>query len=1223
MHGGSDTMSTQTFPASFDQLDAIREFVGQFARGISMDDREVYAVQMAVDEACSNIIEHAYEGIADGRIEITCESRKGDLNVYVRDWGKTFDPAIASEPNLSVSLNERKVGGLGIFLMRKMMDEVHYQSEDGRGNLLKLVKRRGETKVRPGKKGRKASWRDLLSLGVQLFDSSSIVVQRDLILEMTTELLGGEANLWLDESHFRLPNTSSALFPEKPVPETMRRVLETRKKVKVDGRKGSLIALPIEYQTSLIGVLQVWRRKGPQFKRSELNRLDGLVSHIAVALVASHQLSVEQFRIGQLNLVRKVSAQLANFTDIDELSRQVTRLIQQTFNYYYVAIFTLEPGEPKLFFRSNTGESTRRKGRKAQVFEVELGQGIVGIAAESGEEILSNDVSCEPRFRHIAGLPETQSEVVLPLKIEGRVLGVLDIQSDKLNAFHPNDLLVLRALADTIAVALDGTRLYSDLNRRADQLSVMTTVGRSITSTMDLRTMMTEVVRLLHRRFGYPHVHLFTVHPNRRQVHYEAGSGTKSAALEGYVLDLDDPEGLISWVARNGQIVLANDVSKEPRYRPTPFPPANTRSELAVPLLFDKRVIGVLDIQSDRLNAFSEDDRVLFEALGDYIASAIHNADSYRSEQWRRQVADSLREVAGLLSANASLDQVLDTILTELERNLPCDVASIWLLDEEDIYCAAVHGATAADLESARSGSEAAAWLARALLSRSTPLIRKPSDPMGPAAVSAKFGPDHSSIASPLRIGDQAVGILSLTHHTPGRYGHEAQAIVATFASYAAVAIENARLFDSAQEQAYASAALLQVAEAVVSLSELDEIISSIVRILPILVGVERVAVYRWEEAARLLHPLQEYELPEEAKATLWQSIVPEDFPLLQAVLERCAPVVSPETYRDPQDWVKIQPPDADVMPLLMQADDRLLMAFPLNIKEITFGILLAEEASGGRRFRARRMDILTGVAQQAALAIQNDLFEQQMRVQERLETEVQLARQIQQTFMPEKLPSLSAWDLASRWRTARQVGGDFFDVFELPGDRLGIFIADVADKGMPAALFMVLIRTLIRAAVAEIVSPASALRRVNELLYPDTQQGMFVTAVYGVINTKTGEFTYANAGHNPPIWVQGGQLERLTRTGMALGVSEEVEIDQRTIQLSPGDGVLFYTDGVTEAFSEQDELFGEDRLLEIVKSSHHSSTELLAAIDKALDEFIGTVPPADDVTMISVKRVS
>jgi sigma-B regulation protein RsbU (phosphoserine phosphatase) len=1214
-------MSTQVFPANFDQLDAIREFVGRIARSASMDDRDVYAVQLAVDEACSNIIEHAYDGVTDGKIEITCVYRQNELCIYLRDWGNPFDPSIATEPDLSVDLSERRVGGLGIFLIRKMMDEVRYDSEPDRGNLLKLVKRPGGINVKPKTNGRKPGWRDLLNLGVQIYDSSSLIAQSDLILEMATELTGGEVTLWLDESLFRLPNTTGDLFPDKPAQETMRRVLETGKKIRKD-HKGPLIALPIENQDILVGVLQVWRRKGPEFKRFELDMLEGLVSHVAVALLASQQLSVEQFRIGQLNLVRKVSAQIANFTDLNDLSRQVTRLIQQTFNYYYVAIFTLEPGQSRLKFRSNTGESIRKKGRKQQVFEVELGQGMVGYAAEKGEEILSNDISQEPRFRHIAGLPETQSELAIPLRIEDSVLGVLDIQSDKLNAFHPNDLLVLRALADTIAVAIDGTRLYSDLNRRAEQLSVITEVGRSITSTIDMRMMMTEIARLLHRRFGYPHVHLFTVHPNRRQVHYEAGSGPRSAALEGYVLDLDDPEELISRVAQSGQIVLANDVSKEPRYRPTPFPPANTRSELAVPLVFDKQVVGVLDIQSDRLNSFSDDDRVLFEALADYIAAAIHNADLYRSEQWRRQVADSLREVAGLLSANASLDQVLDAILTELERNLPCDVVSIWLLDEEDIYCAAVHGAAAMDLESARIDSEAAAWLTRALLARS-PVIRKPNDPMGPAAVAAKFGPDHSSIAAPLQIGDQAVGILTLAHHTPGRYGHEAQAIVTTFASYAAVAIENARLFDSAQEQAYASAALLQVAEAVVSLSELNEIMSSIVRILPILVGVERVAVYRWEDASGLLQPLQEYELPEEAKPTLWESMPPEDFPLLKAVLERGVPVVSPETFRNPQDWVKIIPPNEELMPLLMQADDRLLMAFPLSIKEVTFGVLLAEEASGGRRFRTRRLEILTGVAQQAALAIQNDLFEKQMRARERLETEVELARQIQKTFMPEKLPAISNWELASRWRTARQVGGDFFDVIELPGDCLGIFIADVADKGMPAALFMVLTRTLIRAAVAVLSSPAEVIRRVNELMYPDAHQGMFVTAIYGVINTRTGEFTYSNAGHNPPIWVHEDQAERLTRTGMALGVSEVIEIDQRTLQISQGDRILFYTDGVTEAFSEQDELFGEDRLINVVRTAHDASADLLDAIDNALDIFIGSTPPADDITMISVKRIS
>ena len=125
-----------------------------------------------------------------------------------------------------------------------------------------------------------------------------------------------------------------------------------------------------------------------------------------------------------------------------------------------------------------------------------------------------------------------------------------------------------------------------------------------------------------------------------------------------------------------------------------------------MPLVFNHRVYGVLDVQSDQLNAFSGQDLLLFETLADAIAGAIRNADLYRSEQWRRQVGDSLREVAVLLSANASIDQVLEAILTELERNLPSDISAIWLIDEEDIYCAAVHGANAADLEQATTGND-------------------------------------------------------------------------------------------------------------------------------------------------------------------------------------------------------------------------------------------------------------------------------------------------------------------------------------------------------------------------------------------------------------------------------------------------------------------------------------------------------------------------------------
>jgi serine phosphatase RsbU (regulator of sigma subunit) len=302
-----------------------------------------------------------------------------------------------------------------------------------------------------------------------------------------------------------------------------------------------------------------------------------------------------------------------------------------------------------------------------------------------------------------------------------------------------------------------------------------------------------------------------------------------------------------------------------------------------------------------------------------------------------------------------------------------------------------------------------------------------------------------------------------------------------------------------------------------------------------------------------------------------------------------------------------------------------LLYAIPIAVRNDLYGVFLIEEAPGGLRFRARRLEIITGIAQQAALAIQNDLLQKEMVVRERLETEIQLARQIQQTFIPEQLPQFPGWDLAARWRTARQVGGDFFDVFELPQDRLGLFIADVADKGVPAALFMALTRTLVRAAVKESQGPAEALRRVNELLMPDTKQGMFVTAVYAVLDMNRSELAYVNAGHNPPLWVKcDGSVERLTRTGVALGASEEARYEQRVIQLQVEDNLLFYTDGVTESFNVEGEFYGEQRLVEAIQANHCSSaTEMLDVVDKSLLNFVQDMPPADDLTMLVLRRTS
>jgi serine phosphatase RsbU (regulator of sigma subunit) len=488
-----------------------------------------------------------------------------------------------------------------------------------------------------------------------------------------------------------------------------------------------------------------------------------------------------------------------------------------------------------------------------------------------------------------------------------------------------------------------------------------------------------------------------------------------------------------------------------------------------------------------------------------------------------------------------------------------------------------------------------------AMLTSDQPVIRKPEDPFEPTGAACGFPADYSSIAAVLRAGDRPLGVLTLTHHAPRRYGHEAQTITSTFANNASVAIENARLYDAAQEQAYASAALLQVAQAAANSKSLDETIGSVVRITPILVGVKACAIFLWE--AGYFRPAQAYGLSEAAQAALLgRDFLPGDFPFLEAVRQGERMTVGMLDSSAPIDWLDpVRASTEQETYSALQTGEHLLIGIPLAIRNDFYGVMVVEEGADARRFRSKRVEIVTSIAQQMVLSIQNEHLQLEMVVRERLEHEIELARQIQKSFLPEHLPELPGWDLAATWITARQVGGDFYDVIELPGGRLGLLIADVSDKGMPAALFMALTRTLVRAVVYDTTSPAEALRRVNALLIPDNRQSMFVTAVYGVLSPGNGEFTYANAGHNPPAWMNraNSKLESLQRTGAALGIIEDLSITERTILLALDDLILLYTDGLTEAFSPEDDIYGEARLQQVLMMAEAASAHgVLSALE-------------------------
>jgi sigma-B regulation protein RsbU (phosphoserine phosphatase) len=238
---------------------------------------------------------------------------------------------------------------------------------------------------------------------------------------------------------------------------------------------------------------------------------------------------------------------------------------------------------------------------------------------------------------------------------------------------------------------------------------------------------------------------------------------------------------------------------------------------------------------------------------------------------------------------------------------------------------------------------------------------------------------------------------------------------------------------------------------------------------------------------------------------------------------------------------------------------------------------------------------------------------------------ELQLARDIQVSFLPESCPYHPGWEIAADWHAAREVGGDFYDFITLDGDSLGLVIADVSDKGVPAALFMSLSRTLIRASALERRTPAQTLERVNELIVSDTRSNMFVTMFYCVLNWRTGELAYASAGHNPPIlWRQSeSRAELLRAKGVVLGVMEKVTLEDGRTRLDHGDVLVLYTDGVTEPINEQENEFGEDRLIETVaEGSTMPCAALVKLIHDRVSGFVGSQPQFDDYTLVGVKRL-
>lgn len=301
----------------------------------------------------------------------------------------------------------------------------------------------------------------------------------------------------------------------------------------------------------------------------------------------------------------------------------------------------------------------------------------------------------------------------------------------------------------------------------------------------------------------------------------------------------------------------------------------------------------------------------------------------------------------------------------------------------------------------------------------------------------------------------------------------------------------------------------------------------------------------------------------------------------------------------------------------------RSVLAVPLSVGDKVFGIIYADSPIGEGRFTKEHLEVLTMLASVAAIRVENARLVEERMGRERLEHELQLASEIQQRFQPAAPPQVSGYELQGISFPCYEIGGDYYDFIERKDGRLIIALGDVSGKGTAAALLMSSLHAAIHAQAAAHRSAIETIKAVNQYLAENIPSNRFITLFYAELDPLASTLSFINAGHNPPLIVHtAGTVEQLASGGLPLGINPNAEFREGRTQLYPGDVLVIYSDGVSEAMNPDNEEFGTARLCEVVSRN----LELTAAgirdrIESALTKFAQGTRAADDITLVIVKR--
>jgi len=463
----------------------------------------------------------------------------------------------------------------------------------------------------------------------------------------------------------------------------------------------------------------------------------------------------------------------------------------------------------------------------------------------------------------------------------------------------------------------------------------------------------------------------------------------------------------------------------------------------------------------------------------------------------------------------------------------------------------------------------------------------------------------RSELAVPLIVKNRLIGVIDLESPQPHHFTEEHKRLLTLIASRMAVGIENARLYTRTTRQARTLVLLNEIARELTSILNVDELLKRIGELLSRLIDFQMFSILLLDSTEQKLQ--HRFSLRFQENIQLKHEI-PLGRGLVGYAAEHKQAVLVPDVSKDPR-YIKLNP------------ETRSELAVPLIYQDKVIGVLDLEHTRRGF-FTDDHKRTVTTLAAQVAIAIENaQLYEQIAMQEKRLERDLAMARELQFRLLPPSLPKLTNLEIAAKFVPARAIGGDLYDFVNYSLSRTAIVVGDVSGKGAPAAIYAALVSGILRSHAPMEPAPAEMLSAVNFSLGERRIEGQFVSLIYAVWDDEYRTLRVANSGLPRPVYCHDGKVQIIEATGLPLGLFDDADYDELSFRAKPGDMFVFFSDGILDAANGAGDLFGRERLEQIVtKDANASPDAVVKAIFKAVAEHAAGQDAFDDQTVVAIR---